>query len=119
MGMVDGGGDEQVVHVGVKLGDWGWLVRHWPVDDSVGGSCLGEILELGGRGCYSRLRWRACKCCESWDLLNRVGDMLDDRVGGVLDWVGDMLNWVGGLLDRWVGYWGGVGVGLSFHWLVH
>ena len=40
MGMVDGGRDEQVVHVGVKLGDWGWLVRHWPVDDRVGGSCL-------------------------------------------------------------------------------
>ena len=40
MWMVDGGGDEQVVHVGVELGDWGWLVRHWPVDDRVGGSCL-------------------------------------------------------------------------------
>ena len=86
-----------------------------------GCACLGEILELGGRGCYSRLRWRACKGGESWDLLNWVGGMLDwmgemlnDRVGGVLDWVG-------GLLDWWVGWGGGggVGVGLSFHWLVH
>ena len=40
MRMVDGGGDKQVVHVGVELGDWGWLVRYWPVDDRVGGSCL-------------------------------------------------------------------------------
>ena len=113
MRMVDGGGDEQVVHVGVELGDWGWLVRHWPVDDRVGGSCLGEILELGGRGCCSRLRWRACKGGESWDLLNWMGDMLD-RMGGVLDRVGSVLDW-------WVGWGGGggVGVGLSFHWLVH
>ena len=42
MGMVDGRGDEQVVHVRVELGDWSWLVRYWAVDDRVGGSCLNE-----------------------------------------------------------------------------